>query len=39
MAYTIKYNIGAFNNYMFFWEGLAPIKEGGYLGPGKYSDL
>lgn len=39
MANTIRYNVGAHNNYMFFWEGLAPISEGGYMGPVQYPDL
>lgn len=39
MAYSIKYHIGAHNNYVFFWEGLAPINEGGYFGPISYPDL
>jgi len=39
LAYAIKFNVGAHNNYVFFWEGLAPIEEGGYMGPRNHPDL
>lgn len=39
LTQAIKFNGGGFYNHNFFWESLAPIKEGGGHRPENGSDL
>lgn len=39
LLHAVKYNVGGHLNYVFFWESLTPISEGGGVIPSYDSDL